>query len=216
VPGGQRVGLLGEQQADPGLLHVPLDVLREHAEEDVRAHSVFGAVEDRADFEARHLHHAEGLLDPGEALVVPDGVIGVDGLLRHAGAHDVDAIERGLGLHAVLAYGESQLVVLDHDLEVLGHVRAANSEGRVATGHEALAGVPRRLDLEEPALVEEVHLQCAILVEPADGARLQGGDLLDATSVLQVLDDRLSEHAAVDDEHQEMHLPGLSILSAKS
>ena len=49
---------------------MPLDVLGEHAQEDVRTDARLGSVVDGTDFEAARLHAAEDALEAGEALVV--------------------------------------------------------------------------------------------------------------------------------------------------
>ena len=70
---GQLVGV-GEHQLTPGLAHVPLDVVGEHAQEDVRAHAIGRAVMDGAHLQIDGFERAEGTLDAGQRLVVPHAV----------------------------------------------------------------------------------------------------------------------------------------------
>ena len=67
--GGGRVVVVEEH-------HVPLDVVGEHAEEDVGADAPLEAVVDGPHLEIHPLEAAEGALDPAEALVGPDRVFG--------------------------------------------------------------------------------------------------------------------------------------------
>jgi hypothetical protein len=46
-----------------GLAHMPLDLVGDHAQQDVRTHPVFEAMVNRADFEVDRLKTAEGLFD---------------------------------------------------------------------------------------------------------------------------------------------------------
>ena len=85
-----------EQQGRQLLAHVPVDVIGEHAEEDVRPHAAGEPVVDGADVEVDRLEVAEGALDVGEALVGEHRVRGVEGLGRRRGAQDVEAVERRL------------------------------------------------------------------------------------------------------------------------
>ena len=70
---GMLLGV-GEHQLAPGLAHVPLDVVGEHAQEDVRAHPIGGAVVDRAHLQVDRLERAERALDVGQRLVVAHAV----------------------------------------------------------------------------------------------------------------------------------------------
>ena len=70
---GLLIGV-GEHQLAPGLAHVPLDVVGEHAQEDVRAHPIGGAVVDRAHLQIDRLERAERALDVGQRLVVAHAV----------------------------------------------------------------------------------------------------------------------------------------------
>ena len=78
VPGGLRgLVLIGEQERAPGLEHVPLDVVGQQAEEDVRPHPRLEAVVDRPHLEVHGLERPEGPFHLAEALVAPHRLIGV-------------------------------------------------------------------------------------------------------------------------------------------
>ena len=72
----------------------------------------------------------------------------------HAG---LDLLEVGLG-------GREQFLAL---------VRAQLGELRIAARHQALAGIVRRAQLEQVALVEQAQLQMALLDQRADRDALQ-------------------------------------------
>ena len=61
---------IGEHQLAPGLTHVPLHVVGQHAQEDVRAHPIGRVVMDRAHLQVDGLERAERALDVGQGLVV--------------------------------------------------------------------------------------------------------------------------------------------------
>ena len=73
---GLLVGV-GKHQFAPGLAHVPLDVVGEHAQEDMRAHPIGQTVVDRAHLQIDGLERTEGALDVGERLVVAHAVGGI-------------------------------------------------------------------------------------------------------------------------------------------
>ena len=58
-----RLVLVGKEQFAPGLAHMPLDGVGEHAEEDVGADSITQAVMDGADLEVDGLHRSKGAFD---------------------------------------------------------------------------------------------------------------------------------------------------------
>ena len=128
--GGGSVVVLEEEGGEP-LSQVPLEVVGEHAEEDVGADVVGGMDEDGADLEGA-LDGAEGALDAGEALVCLDGGVGPEGVGVEAGADDIDAVELGFGGDAVLAAGPGEPVVGDVDAEVLFDLLAVGVAGRRA------------------------------------------------------------------------------------
>ena len=88
---------------------VPLDVVGEHAEEDVGAHPVLAPVVDGSE-EFDGLEAAEGALDAGEVLVGADGLRGVEAFGFDIGADDVDACEGGFGADHVLVALEGKEV----------------------------------------------------------------------------------------------------------
>ena len=120
VPGGagRRAVVVLEQERREAPAHVPLDVVGEHAEEDVGA-DVVGGIDIDGTHPEEVLDGAEGLLDTGEALVGFDGRLAADGLGGEAGADDIDAVELGLGRDAVVAPGPGECVVGGGDVEVL-------------------------------------------------------------------------------------------------
>ena len=58
----------------------------------------------------------------GEVLVGGDHTGGVQGVVGHGGADDVDAVQGGLGLDLAGPAGDGQGGVGDRDLEVFGHL----------------------------------------------------------------------------------------------
>ena len=58
--------LVGKEQGTPGLSHVPLDVVGEHAEENVASDAIGEMVVDRADLQVDGFQRAEGPLDLGQ------------------------------------------------------------------------------------------------------------------------------------------------------
>jgi hypothetical protein len=72
-----------EQQRCQRPAHVPLDVIGEHAEKDMRLHPAGEAIVDGADLEVDGLERAEGALDVGEALVGEDCRTGIEIPFRH-------------------------------------------------------------------------------------------------------------------------------------
>ena len=80
---------------------------------------------DRPDAEIDALHAAEGALDLREIFVGTHRVFGSKDLLGDRGAQDVEAIEGRLGLDGLLLAPVREGRVGDGDLEVLGHLEAA-------------------------------------------------------------------------------------------
>jgi len=79
-------------------------------------------VEDRAYLQIDCLDRTEGALDLCQALVGGDRGIGVERLPGEAGADDVQAVERRLGVDAALLALPAEAGVGDREFEVLGHV----------------------------------------------------------------------------------------------
>src|SRR5512132_1397462 len=82
-------------------------------------------MEDRADIEVDGLQRTEGALDLSQALIRAHGGAGIEGLGRHGGAQDIEAVERRLGGDAGVIAGKRKIVVADGDAEVLGDLAAA-------------------------------------------------------------------------------------------
>ena len=101
---------------------MPLQIIGQHAEQDVGAHAWRGPMEHRTQLEIDGLQRTEGVLDAAEAFVGAHrgGGIGLCG--RQIGANHIDAVEGGLGGDAEGVLGEAERIVGDADLEMLGHV----------------------------------------------------------------------------------------------
>ena len=113
-----RIGVLEQQRGEPPL-HVPLDVVGQHADEHVGAHAVFQVVVDRADLQVHRLEAAEGALDGAEALVGAHGVGRPEFVGRHAGADHVEAVQGRLGVDAGLVAAVGEVALLDGEFEML-------------------------------------------------------------------------------------------------
>ena len=61
--------LVGKHQLAPRLAHVPLDIVGEHAQEDVRPHAVFQMMVDGSDMQIDGLHRTKRPLDLCERFV---------------------------------------------------------------------------------------------------------------------------------------------------
>ena len=105
--------------------HVPLDVVGEHAEEDVGADPAFEAVVDGAHLEIDGLVAAERPFDPAQALVGPDRLFRREFPGGHVGADDVDSVQRGLFGDAALIARVGEAVVGALGVEVLADLVAA-------------------------------------------------------------------------------------------
>ena len=143
-----------KQQCTPGFPHVPLDIVGQHAEQDVRTDSRLQPMVDGADMQIERFHGAERPFDFGKSLVAAHRLGRVHLLLGHAGADDVDAIERGFGGDRGDVAGELQIVVGDGELEVLGDLAPAKhgSDGQAdpVSAPKRLAGAPDAgLDADE-------------------------------------------------------------------
>ena len=105
---GGRRGRRRRTASAPGLAHVPLDVVGEHAQEDVGAHARRGPVVDRADLEIDGLDASgrRARPGPGSCRRAPSAASS-RAFGRQAGADDVDAVERGLGGDARRSCGQS-------------------------------------------------------------------------------------------------------------
>ena len=83
-----------EQERLEGLAHVPLDVVGEHAQEDVRPHPVGAAVVDRPHLQVDRLERPKGALDLRQVLVGAHGLRGVELFGLDVGTHDIEAVAR--------------------------------------------------------------------------------------------------------------------------
>ncbi len=95
-----------------------------------RARPVGGSVEHRPHLQVRGLQAAEGALHRAQALVGAPGALGVEFARGQAGAHDAQAVQRrlrgdGLGLSPI-----AERVLLDIQIEVLGHLVFADDLAR--------------------------------------------------------------------------------------
>ena len=157
---GSRVALacligVGEHQLAPGLAHVPLDVVGEHAQEDVRAHPIGGAVVDRAHLQVDRLERAERALDVGQRLVVAHAVGGVHLRGGDRGADDVDAVQRGLGGDALALAREGEAsspMVSSKCLATLYWLMTLPTRRPIASAPLSLPASHPRLDLGQVAL----------------------------------------------------------------
>jgi len=75
---------------------------------------------------------------------------------------------------------------------------------RVAAGNETLVGIELRVEFEDVAFVEETELKTSLRSQLAQRARPERRNPLEAFAVSHVIDDRLSEHASVTHEHDEI------------
>ena len=141
------IGLVVEHGGEPGA-HVMLDVIGEHAQEDVGAHARRRPVEDRTQMDVDGLQGAERALDPGEAFVSADGRGVIERFLRQAGTHDINAVERRLGGDRRRLAMEREARLADDEVEVLGHLApvddGADLERNRGFAAQRLAGTPNR------------------------------------------------------------------------
>src|SRR5271165_5606518 len=119
--GGMLVGVVVEHGRQ-ALAHVPFQVVCEHAQKHVGAHTLGQPVIDRPDLEIDGLDAAEGALHQAEGFVAAHrgGVVERSG--GQAGAHDIDAVEGRLGGDGIGLAGEAEAGVGDVKGKVLGHL----------------------------------------------------------------------------------------------
>jgi hypothetical protein len=77
------------------------------------AHALLEPMVNRAELEIDRLKAAEGVLDLGQALVGPHRLIGGQCGGRHAGAHDVDAVERRLTRNTLFIASKAEAGLLN-------------------------------------------------------------------------------------------------------
>src|ERR1700751_2906740 len=110
----------------------------------MRAHAVGVPVPDWADFEIDGLHRAEGPLHAREILVGLNCMGGGEIFGRHAGAHDIDAIEFGLGSDLIDLAGPAEVSIANVERKVLGHLLGIDY---FADGETDLGGGAQRRSL---------------------------------------------------------------------
>src|SRR5674476_44696 len=178
----------------------------DHADEHVGPDPGFGVVVDGAQVQVDGLQGAEVAFHPGQRLVGGHHLGRVHLLGGHGGTDDVDPVQGRLGGDLVLVTGEGELVVLDVQDVVLGHLVPADDlpdpdpdlagtsqapgnhstvdlgqlrvggvqqcqaftsplggQGRVTAGDQSFPGVVGVGDLGEVHLVEQGHLQRAVI-----------------------------------------------------
>src|SRR5512133_3262814 len=87
-------------------------------------------MEDRADIEVDGLQRTEGALDLSQALIRAHGGAGIEGLGRHGGAQDIEAVERRLGGDAGVIAGKRKIVEIDANM-VSGYAENTRCQGDV-------------------------------------------------------------------------------------
>ncbi len=113
---------VGIGQWREGFTQVPVQVLGEHADQDVGADAVGTVVVDGAQVQVVGFDVAEVAFNVGEVFVGGDGGCGVKCGGGNAGADDVDAVEGGFGGNRVLVAFIGEAGVGDHPGEVFGHL----------------------------------------------------------------------------------------------
>ncbi len=98
-----RPGFVFERQRRPGLDHVPLHVIGQHAEEDVRLDTAFGPMADRAHLQIDTFQCAECPLHFGQPLMVEHRLFGRHVGCLDAGADHIETVQRGFCCNTRLA-----------------------------------------------------------------------------------------------------------------
>ena len=128
----RRVGMAEfviEEHGGESLSHVELDVVGEHAEEDVGTDARGQVVIDGADLEVYGFVAAEGAFDLAEAFVDADGLFWAEGMGGHIGADDIEAVEGLFAVNAVCVAGVGEGILGDVAEEVFGHFVLADDLG---------------------------------------------------------------------------------------
>ena len=123
--GGGRVVVV-EQERLEGLAHVPLDVVGEHAQQDVGAHPVGAAVVDRPYLQVDGLEGPKGALDLRQVLVGAHGLCGIEVFGLDVGTDDVEPVELLLVRDPGFVALEREGLVGDVGDEVLGDLVAVD------------------------------------------------------------------------------------------
>ena len=111
--GFRRLIFVGEEQGAPRFAHVPLDVVGEHAQQDVRAHPIGQMVVDGAHLQIDRLERAEGAFHIAQGLVAAHDISGRDDLGTKRRAQHVNAVERGFLLDLLLVDAIAEARLLD-------------------------------------------------------------------------------------------------------
>jgi len=119
TPGRKVFDPTGRQGWEP---QMPLDMVGEHAEEDMSPHPVRGPMPDRPDVQIDALQGSERPFDVREILVGLNRLCGVQMLGRHAGSDHIDAIQPRLCRDLIEPSMPREMTVADRDDEVFGHL----------------------------------------------------------------------------------------------
>jgi hypothetical protein len=106
---------------------MPLDIIRQHAQEQVSANPGLQAVVDGTDTQVQALECTEGLFDVAQLFVRPHGIFCVQGVGRLGRADDIDSIERLLAGDGVCLARPEQMVVRDFQSKMLGDLVAVDT-----------------------------------------------------------------------------------------
>src|ERR1700692_4067556 len=88
-------------------------------------------------------------------------------------------------------------VALGGRQQLLTLVRAQPGQRFIAAGHQALTGVVRRAQLEQIALIEQVHLKMPLLEQRTDRCALERRDPADAVGLAHLVDGLLRDHTPI-------------------
>ena len=103
---------------------MPLDVIGQHAEKDVRPHVIFRVVIDRPHADLDPLQTAKRALDLREALILPHGIRRCQPIRGFTGADDIDPIELRFSLNGGFVSRPAETALSNRDREVLSHLVA--------------------------------------------------------------------------------------------
>src|SRR5262245_27364889 len=116
--------LVGKHQFLPGLAHVPLDIVGEHAQENVRAHTGLETMMDGPDLEIHGLERAKRPFHRAQSLVVAHDITAAHRPLGDARTDNIDAIERRFGSNLTATKSEVEARSEEHtsELQSLRHL----------------------------------------------------------------------------------------------
>ena len=124
--GGFEIVVL-EQHRGEVALHVPDDVVGEHAQEDVGADAVGPAMVDRTDVEVAGFDVAKAAFGVAEALVGEDEVGGCEAVRGKRAPDHVDTVERGLRGDRLGSARPCEAGLGDGEVEMLGHAATVDA-----------------------------------------------------------------------------------------